>query len=220
MTEVKKVSKNKKNIAFLAAFLYNSATNTGGAIMTETQCRFLIAVFLLLGASAPIFALARGAEPARKRLCWSLFLLGGMILLRFGGNYVLSKLDMGWRLTPRYTMNFLIWVLFLVTIARCVQTFVSLPDKNLSPVWVVSCLSLFPAAILVTILIIGLSQDRLYESVATIDGQTVVRESKMNGGAVRRFYLPVNLLVHGQELEYDWRTDTVTLPDGRAVSIY
>lgn len=220
MTEVKKVSKNKKIIAFMVAFLYNSVTNTGGAIMTETQCRLLIAVFLLLGAPAPIFALARGAEPARKRLCRSLFLLGGMILLRFGGNYVLSKLDMGWRLTPRYVMNFLIWVLFLVTIARCVQTFASFPDKNTSPVWVGSCLSLFPAAIFVTLLIIGLSQDRLYESVATIGGQTVVKEGKTYGGAIRRFYLPVNLLVHGQELEYDWKTDTVTLPDGQAVSVY
>lgn len=180
--------------------------------MAETQFYCVIAVFLFLGIPVLFFSLVRGAEAEKRRLLRSLLLLGGMILLRFGGNYSLSKLDMGWRCTPRYVMSFLIWVLLVVTIARCLQTLVSLPEKRTSPIWLGSFLSLLTSAVFITLLMISLYSDRLNESVVSIDGQTVIRESKLNGGAVRRFYLPVNCLVHGQELEYNWETNQVTLP--------
>lgn len=181
--------------------------------MTETQFYVIISVFLVLGLPVLIFSLIRGTEPAKKRLCRSLLLLGGMILLRFGGNYVLSWLNMGWRCTPRYVMSFLIWILVAVSIARCLQTLASFPEQHSpSPAWLGSFLSLFMFAVFLTLLMIALYSDRLNESVVSVDGQTIIKEGKMNGGAVRRFYLPVNFLVHGQELEYSWETDQVTLP--------
>ena len=180
--------------------------------MTETQCYLIIAAFLLLGLPVLILSLARGADPAKKHLRRSLLLLGGMILLRFGGNCVLSWLNIGWRCTPRYLMSFLIWVLVVVSIARCLQTLASLPENRTSPIWLGSFLSLLISAVFFTLLLIVLYSDRLHEAVITVNGQTIIKEGKTNGGAVRRFYLPVNFLVHGQELEYDWSTDTVTLP--------
>ena len=180
--------------------------------MTETQFYVIISVFLVLGLPVLIFSLIRGTEPAKKRLCRSLLLLGGMILLRFGGNYVLSWLNMGWRCTPRYVMSFLIWILVAVSIARCLQTLASLPENRTSPIWLGSFLSLLISAVFFTLLLIVLYSDRLHEAVITVNAQTIIKEGKMNGGAVRRFYLPVNFLVHGQELEYSWETDQVTLP--------
>lgn len=180
--------------------------------MTQTQVYFNITVFLLLGLPVLILSLVRGSGPAKKRLQQSLLLLGGMILLRFGGNCVLSWLNIGWRCTPRYLMSFLIWVLVVVSIARCLQTLASLPENRTSLIWLGSFFSLIISAAFLTILMIALYSDRLHEAVITVNGQTIIKEGKTNGGAVRRFYLPVNFLVHGQELEYDWSTDTVTLP--------
>ena len=52
-----------------------------------------------------------------------------------------------------------------------------------------------------------------HDSVVTQDGYTIVRASNGHGsmGEVRCF-LPINSLVHGMELDYDWSTLQVKLP--------
>lgn len=186
--------------------------------MTETQACILITVFSLASLPVLVFCLTQGAEP--KKLRRSLPLLGGTLLLRFGGTYVLSWLEMGWRLTPRYAMDFLVWALILVSIYQCMQAFALPQEKAPALPWMCSFLSMIAAGGLITLLMMGLYMDRLYESVTVLDGQAIIREGKTNGGVVRRFYLPVNFLVHGQELEYDWGTDTVTLPDGLTIPVH
>ena len=182
--------------------------------MIETQFYILITIFSLMGLPALLFSLKRGTDPARKRLLWSLLLLGGMLLLRFGGNYVLSMFDMGWRLVPREFMSFLCLALLVLSVFFCAQT-LALPQEDTprhSLAYLGSLLSMFLATSFVFLLMCGLSMDRLNESTVTMEGQALIRESKLNGGAVRRFYLPVNFLVHGQELEYNWETNQVTFP--------
>ena len=44
---------------------------------------------------------------------------------------------------------------------------------------------------------------RLTEEVVVQNGQTMVKEYQINGGAVFYHYAPVNGLVHGAEIEHD-----------------
>ena len=159
----------------------------------------------------------------RKMLRLTFFLLGGLILLRFVGGTVLSLFGMGWRCTPRYTMNFLICILGIVCVALCLGAIQLPQEKPLffsTLVCTCSILSMFMSVLLVMLLLLGMSLDKLNEHVYTVGGQTIVYEGTSNGGVVRRFYLPVNSLIHGEELEYDWNTGLVQMPTGEKVNPY
>jgi len=167
---------------------------------------FVCAVCTLTAAATLIFCLVRSSGPERKKLLRTALLLGAVALLRFGGEAVLSWMDMGWRCTPRYVLDFMFGALLLITVYRCKRALGPLESRFSShpTVYWSSQLALAVAMFLIPVSMVVFSMDNLSEEVVVRDGQEMVREFKINGGAVSRCYAPVNGLVHGVELDYDW----------------
>ncbi len=167
----------------------------------------LCSVCALAAVAALIFCLVRGSGPEWRKLLYTALALGVVALLRFGGQAVLSLMGMGWRLAPRYAMDFVFGVLLMVTAYRCDRALGPLEHKwpaRPSSYWF-SRFALTAALFLVPFFMAGLSVDRLFETVVVQDGQTMIREGKTNGGVVRHYYAPVNSLVHGVELDHaEW----------------
>lgn len=139
----------------------------------------------------------------RKRLIFALIPPAAVALLRFGGGAVLALFGMGWRCGPRYAMDFILMGLMLVTAVRL--THISF-DKEHSPLWM--CSAIFLAAVMFLAPLVGFfvvhPMFSLTEEVVVQNGQTMVREYRVNGGAVSYCYAPINGLVHGENLNYDW----------------
>lgn len=139
----------------------------------------------------------------RKQLILALTPPAAVALLRFGGGALLALFDMGWRCGPRYTMDFLLMGLMLVTAVRLTR--ISF-DKEHSPLWM--CAALLLTAVMFLAPLVGFfavhPMLRLTEEVVVRNGQTMVREYRINGGAVSYCYAPINNLVHGENLNYDW----------------
>ena len=160
----------------------------------------------------------------RKRLIRALIPPAAVALLRFGGGVVLSWFDMGWRCGPRYIMDFILIILLIVAMYHCTKVLDQLasvhPSKSvayhLGAIVLMLTMFILPCAAFMYSVV-----GSWHDSVETKNGYTIVRESNGHGshGEIRCF-LSINGLVHGTALEYDWRTSTVTLPDGRAVSMY
>lgn len=159
-----------------------------------------------------------------KRLLRAAVPLSAVLLVRFGGGAVLALFDMGWRCGPRYAMDAILVILFIVAMYHCTTVLEQLasvhPSKSvayhLGAIVLMLTMFILPCASF-----IHYTMFSWHDWVETKNGYTIVRESNGHGsmGEVRCF-LPINGLVHGTALEYDWRTSTVTLPDGRAVSMY
>ena len=163
-----------------------------------------------------------GAE--RKRLILALTPPAAVALLRFGGGALLAWFDMGWRCGPRNTMDVILVILLVVAMHRCTKVLERLADGHPSRATAYSFGALVLALAMFILPCAAFMYSILFswhDRVETKNGYTIVKEGNGHGtmGEVRCF-LPVNSLVHGTELEYDWRTSTVTLPDGRAVSMY
>jgi len=166
----------------------------------------ICAACALAASAALIFCLVRGSGAERKKLLYTVLLLGAVTLLRFGGGAVLSRMGMGWRLAPRYGMDFAFGVLLMVTAYRCGRA-LSLLEGSCSAhpaAYWASRLALTAVLFLVPFFMFVLSIDNLSEKVEVRNGQTLVWEYKINGGAVFYCYAPVNSLIHGAELDYDW----------------
>ena len=167
------------------------------------------------------------ADSTKKVLSLPAVLLGISLLLRFGGEWALSLFGMGWRCTPRNILN-LAWMVLLIMAAWRLLRDMPPPSKRSASrpwvrLWENALVCAAAAAILVTTLLIIPAYSQTYwdEWVLIQDGQSVVISSNGHGSVgERKAFLPINGLIHGRELEYDWRTSTVTLPDGRAVSMY
>ena len=160
----------------------------------------------------------------RKRLIRALIPPAAVALLRFGGGVVLSWFDMGWRCGPRYVMDFILIILLIAAMYHCTKVLDRLasvhPTKSvayyLGAIVLMLTMFILPCASFIHYILFS-----WHDWVETKNGYTIVKESNGHGshGEIRCF-LPINGLVHGTALEYDWRTGTVTLPDGRAVSMY
>lgn len=160
----------------------------------------------------------------RKQLILALTPPAAVALLRFGGGVVLSWFGMGWRCGPRNIMDVILIVLLVVAMYHCTKVLEQLasvhPSQSvayhLGAILLMLAMFILPCAAFMYSILFS-----WHDRVETKNGYTIVKEGNGHGtmGEVRCF-LPVNSLVHGTELEYDWRTGTVTLPDGRAVSMY
>lgn len=144
-----------------------------------------------------------------KQLLRAAILPVSVALLRFGGGALLAQFDMGWRCGPRYTMDFILMVLLVVTAFRFIWILGTPADKvpPYSPLWLCSFVALVAAMFIIpaSMLVWSVSSmDNLSEEIVVRDGQTMVREYKINGGAVSYCYAPINGLVHGEDLNYDW----------------
>ena len=137
-----------------------------------------------------------------KRLLQAAIPPAAVALLRFGGGAVLELFGMGWRCGPRYAMDFLLMGLMLVTAVRLTR--ISF-DKEHSPQWM--CAALLLTAVMFLAPLVGFFVVHplfsLSEEVVVQNGQTMVKEYRINGGAVFYYYAPVNGLVHGAEIEHD-----------------
>jgi len=193
-----------KDLAERNCILYNG--KRGGMDMKVTLLCVFLGVCTALGTATLVFCLAYGKEPERKKLRLSAFLACVILALRFGGGAVLARLDMGWRCTPRYTLDFILLLLLLISVYYAIQTFGTPGSKKTPrfPVWICGFSSLIAAILIIPALMLALSIGRLSEEVVTRDGQTMVREYRINGGAVSYCYAPINSLVHGKSLDYDW----------------
>lgn len=138
-----------------------------------------------------------------KRLLQAAIPPAAVALLRFGGGAVLELFGMGWRCGPRYAMDFLLMGLMLVTAVRLTR--ISF-DKEHSPLWM--CAALLLTAVMFLAPLVGFFVVHplfsLSEEVVIRNGQTMVREYRINGGAASNCYAPVNNLVHGENLNFDW----------------
>lgn len=141
-----------------------------------------------------------------KQLLRAAILPVSVALLRFGGGILLAQFNMGWRCGPRYTMDFILMILLVVTAFRFIWIIDTPADKELpySPLWLCSFIALVAAMFIIPVSMLVLSMDNLSEEIVVRDGQTMVREYKINGGAVSYCYAPINGLVHGEDLHYDW----------------
>ena len=151
-----------------------------------------------------------------KRLLRAAIPPAAVALLRFGGGVVLSWFGMGWRCGPRNIMDVILIVLFVVAMYHCTKVLEQLasvhPSKSvayhLGAIVLMLAMFILPCAAF-----LYYTLGSWHDSVITQDGYTIVRASNGHGsmGEVRCF-LPINSLVHGMELDYDWSTLQVKLP--------
>ena len=151
-----------------------------------------------------------------KRLLQAVIPLSVVALLRFGGGVVLPWFGMGWRCGPRNIMDFILIVLLAVAMHRCTKVLEHLANEHpaRAAAYSSSALALTLAMfILPCAAFLYSTLGSWHDSVVTQDGYTIVRASNGHGsmGEVRCF-LPINSLVHGMELDYDWSTLQVKLP--------
>lgn len=157
-------------------------------------------------------------EIPKKVLSLPAVLLAATLLLRFGGEWVLSLAGMGWRCMPRNIMN-LAWMVLLILAAwRLLRDMPPPSKRSTSRPWVRLCENALvcaaAAAILVTTLLIIPVYSQTYwdEWVLIQDGQSIVIASNGHGTVgERKAFLPINGLIHGKELEYDWLSNSVKL---------
>ena len=123
----------------------------------------------------------------------------------------MSLWGMGWRCTPRNIMD-IAWMILLIPAAFClVKASGPLVKSPAFYNWVLLC---GYAAICAAVLAIMVwSQTCWQDSVVVQDGRSVVIVSDGHGSfGNRKAFLPMNDLVHGQDLEYDWSVMKAKLP--------
>lgn len=157
------------------------------------------------GIASLLFCLVWGRSPVRKKLRFSVLLFAVILALRFGGETVLAQFHMGWRCIPRYMMEFILMLLLLASIYYAIQALGTPGSKQppYSPVWLCGFTSLVIAFTMTFIFILLLPVDRLKEKIIVYNDQTIVAEYKIVGGSVYYYYEPINILVHGAELELE-----------------
>ena len=153
----------------------------------------LFAILAVISAAAVVLGLIRGSGEPRKKLARSVLTLGALALLCFGGEFVLSRMGMGWRCTPFNVMLFLCAVLL------------SLLEGTRSVIQASGFVSL------ALVLVITLAGTPLYfllfswhDKLAPHNEQMIVCANDMHGGSGSwRYYAHINGLVHGEEIEHD-----------------
>ncbi|MCI8537793.1 MAG: hypothetical protein HFF18_03905 [Oscillospiraceae bacterium] len=167
---------------------------------------FVEITFLFALCCTAVMALAlsprvvRGTGTERKQLLSSAVPMTAVLLLRYGGEWVLSLNGMGWRCTPGNVMSMLGIALLAVTVWRWMK------GLNLKNLWEV-LLYLCGAAALCAVCVgaFTFSLDVWRDEVVVRDGQTMVKASNRNGGSGEvRCFVPINGLVRGEELDFDW----------------
>lgn len=172
--------------------------------MDLTSC-VVIGVLAAISAAAIALALIRGTGTPRKKLMRSVLLLSAAALLCFGGEFMLSRMGMGWRCTPFNIMLFLCVILLVVTLWRCMNALTLLENTR----------SIFQACGLVSlVLVMGITLAYTagyfcflswHDRVEPCDGQTIVYANDMHGGSgAHRYYAHINSLVHGEDLHIDF----------------
>lgn len=145
--------------------------------------------------------LARGTGAERKQMLFTAVPMAVVLLVRFGGEWVLSLNGMGWRCTPRNVMSMLGVLLLAVTVWRWMK---GMSLRNVREALLYLCGAAALCAVCVTMFTFSLDVWR--DEVVVREGQTMVRASNRNGGSGEvRCFVPVNGLVHGEELEFEWK---------------
>ena len=152
-----------------------------------------------------IFCIIRGKGTSHKILIFFTSLLCVVAMVCFGGEVVLNHFDMGWRCTPFNTMVGLCFVLSIPILLCSIWQLINIESMNhtLIGCGVVSMLlALLVIPMCSLLYFTGTSlNDYCYEN----EGQTIVAASNGHGSyaSVRRYYLPINDLVHGTEITQD-----------------
>lgn len=169
--------------------------------MRFSEAAFLFSVFctaIMALALAP--RLIRGTGTERRQMLLTAIPLAAVLLLRYGGEWVLALNGMGWRCTPRNVMSGFGAVLLAVTVWQWMK---GLSLKNVRQALLYLCGAVALCALCVVVFTFSLDVWR--DEVVVRDGQTMVRASNRNGGSGDvRCFAPVNSLVHGEELDFDW----------------
>lgn len=144
--------------------------------------------------------LVRGTGEERRQLLCTAIPMAAVLLLRYGGEWILSLNGMGWRCTPRNVMSMLGVILAAVTVWRWMRV---LSLKTLREGLLYLCGAAALCALCVVVFTFSLDVWR--DETVTRGGQTMVRASSQNGGSGEvQCFAPVNSLVHGEKLEFDW----------------
>ena len=173
--------------------------------MAESDFYFLSAVFGAISIIWVFFCIVSGKGISHKMLVFFTSLLCVVAMICFGGEVVLNHFDMGWRCTPFNTMVGLCFVLSIPILLCSIWQLINIEGMNhtLIGCGVVSMLlALLVIPMCSLLYFTGTSlNDYCYEN----EGQTIVAASNGHGSyaSVRRYYLPINDLVHGTEITQD-----------------
>lgn len=169
----------------------------------------LFGVLAVISIAAVVLGLVRGTGEPWKKLVRSVLLLGGAALVCFGGEFVLSRMGMGWRCGPYNLMLFLCIVLFVIMLWRCMNV-LSLQENTHS-----ALKGLQTSGFISLVLVMGITLAYTaayflllswHDDLAPHNGEMIVCANDMHGGSGSwRYYAHINDLVHGAEIEHEGR---------------
>lgn len=167
----------------------------------EILGRIFVAILVAMSIFSVVLCLIRGKGASHKMLVIFTSMLVVMAIVCFGGHFVLSYFDMGWRCTPFNTMLFLCSILFIVMLGFGMKELSILEDDNPAIVWC-GCISMLLVIIITlfsTFFYFQLSS--WHDGLTTYNNQTIVYANDQHGGSCAwQYYTHINDLVHGVEI--------------------
>ena len=177
-----------------------------GLVVAVVLSLFWIGLLILVIVASRADSSGQKRRSRGLRLKQTGFLLITVLLVRFGGNMVLSLFEMGWRCLPRNMMD-LLWVSFLL--ALLIQGMQVLAERWESRPERCAVVALCGFALLISIAIGSMIHWRYMvwdDWSSEQNGQQIVVEKQRSPGSIgaRRCYRYVNQIVHGERLIYQW----------------
>lgn len=168
----------------------------------EYDWYFWGAILAVISIILVIFCIVRGKGTSHKILIFFTSLLCVVAMVCFGGEVVLNHFGMGWRCTPFNTMVGLCFVLFIPILLCSIWQLIHLEGRNHTLIGCGVISMLFALVVIPMCSLIYFFDTSLNDYFNEYEGQTIVVASNGHGSSpsVRRYYLPINDLVHGVEI--------------------